>query len=162
MPFSFWNAFNFAWELSKLARSSFSCSSNHCAACLEGSLRSLRVVSMYPCANALAMVAAVAGSPAVYWICITLLWDASTLSLASRPEAIQSSTVPGARDWAKAACALGFSASLRFSTTRRATRWLLMMSICVWMKPVRSRAEASGPVSDCSSRLSTRSATLAS
>src|SRR5512141_514563 len=39
---------------------------------------------------------------------------------------------------------------------------LLMMSICVCMKPMRSRGFGSVPDSDCSSRLSTSSATLAS
>ena len=119
-------------------------------------------MSMYALAKPLAIRAATFGSLAAYVIWITLLWELSTLSFCSMPPAIQSSMVPGAPDEANAARAFGSSPSLRSCETWRATPWLWRMSICVCMKPARSRAEGTVPESDCSSRLSTSSATVAS
>jgi len=93
---------------------------------------------------------------------ITELCVLMTLRPESMPEAIQSSSVPRP-PWAwNSALADGLSASLRSFTTRRAVSMLLMMSICVCMKPMRSRGLAIVPARDCSSRLSTSSETLAS
>ena len=94
--------------------------------------------------------------------CTTLDWELFTLRPANSPPATQSSFVPFCFDLANASSIAGPSASFRSSTTLRATRWLWMMSICVCMKPMRSRAEGTVPDSDCSSRLSSRIDAVAS